>query len=190
MTKYASPSESVRIRAAFDSIPLQLAKENKKFHYKLMKKGASVSHFGVAVDWLSASGMVQKCYRIEHGTIPVSAYMDLSAFTLYLSDTGLLVQKAGLFPQTVMALQGNFKGALIENAVAQGLTSGGHALYYWESRSAAEMDFVITIKGYFIPVEVKSSDHIRSRSLSVYMNSYNPPYAIRISTKTSASRIT
>jgi len=183
MAKYASPAESVKIRTAFNSIPLQLAKENKKFQYKLIKKGASASHFGAAIDWLCASGIVKKCHRIEQGYIPLSAYMDLSAFKLYMSDVGLLVQKSGLYPQSVLTLQNNFKGSLMENFVAQALSTNGYELFYWESKSIAEVDFVVYIDGQNIPVEVKSSDNVKSRSLNVYVNKYKPAYSIRVSSK-------
>lgn len=183
MAKYASPAESVKIRTAFNSIPLQLAKENKKFQYKLIKKGASASHFGVAIDWLCSSGIVKKCHRIEHGYVPLSAYMDLSAFKLYMSDVGLLVQKSGLYPQSVSTLQNNFKGSLMENFAAQALSTNGYELFYWESKSIAEVDFVICINGQNIPIEVKSSDNVKSRSLNVYVNKYKPAYSIRISSK-------
>lgn len=183
MAKYASPAESVKIRTAFDSMPAQLAKENKKFQYKLIKKGASTSHFGTAVDWLCASGIVKKCYRVEHGYIPLAAYIDLSAFKLYMSDTGLLVQKAGLYPQSVLTIQNSFKGSLMENFAAQSLSANGYELFYWESKSIAEVDFVINIGGKNIPIEVKSSDNVKSRSLNVYIKNYKPDYSIRISAK-------
>lgn len=183
MAKYASPAESVKIRTAFNSIPLQLAKENKKFQYKLIKKGSSASHFGAAIDWLCSSGIVKKCYRIEHGYVPLSAYMDLSAFKLYMSDVGLLVQKSGLYPQSVSTLQNNFKGSLMENFAAQALSTNGYELFYWESKSIAEVDFVICIDGQNIPIEVKSSDNVKSRSLNVYVNKYKPVYSMRISSK-------
>jgi hypothetical protein len=186
MAKYATPSETVKIRAAFDSIPAQLAKDNKKFQYKVIKKGASVSHFGSALDWLTASGIVNKCYRVTHAEIPLAAYQDLSAFKLYMADTGLLCQKAGItsdFFYSPYLEQNTFKGALIENYVAQALIVNHPELYYWESPSIAEVDFIIQEGAHLIPVEVKASDHVRSRSLRIYQEKYKPPYAIRLSTK-------
>lgn len=183
MSKYATASESVKIRTAFDSIPAQLAKENKKFQYKLLKKGASGSHFGVALDWLCAAGIVQKCLRIDRGIAPLSAYADLSALKIYMSDTGLLCGKSGFTMQNLLAGQGTFKGAIAENYCAQALTSKGHKCYYWESSSIAEIDFVIMQEGHIIPVEVKSGDNTRSKSLASYIQKYQPHYSIRLSTK-------
>jgi len=184
MAKYATPAESVKIRSAFDSIPSQLAKENKKFQYKLLKQGASASHFGVAIDWLCAAGIVQKCYRINHAHYPLSTEQDLSAFKLYMTDTGLLCQKAGVSSTFLNENQNYFKGALFENYVAQNLVANFTShLYYWESQSIAEVDFVITKNEQIIPIEVKSSDNTKSKSLSVFIAKYKPAYAIRISSK-------
>ncbi|MDA8213292.1 MAG: DUF4143 domain-containing protein [Clostridia bacterium] len=186
MAKYATPSESVKARNAFDSIPAQLAKENRKFQYKVLKKGASATHFGVAIDWLCSSGLVLKCRRIEHGKMPPAAFIDLSAFKLYMADTGLLLAKSGMPAQTVILSADNandFKGAVTENYAAQALASNGYELFYWESESKAEIDFVIVRDGEVIPVEVKSALHNRSKSLSVYVSKYNPPYSIRLSAR-------
>jgi hypothetical protein len=96
MSKYASNSESVKIRAAYNSIPVQLAKDNKKFQYKLAQKGGTATIFGSAIDWLQFAGIVLKCVRIEHGYMPLSVYNDLSSFKLYMGDVGLLTMKSGI----------------------------------------------------------------------------------------------
>ncbi len=186
MSKYTSATDAVKVRTAFESIPAQLAKDNKKFQYKLLKKGASASHFGVALDWLSAAGLVNQCVKVNQGLIPLSAYQELSHFKLYFCDVGLLAQQSSITLESLMTLNhrhSTFKGALIENYVAQALRSQGYDLHYWESDSTAEVDFVVTINGLPIPIEVKSSAHIRSRSLSVYVQKYVPAYSIRLSTK-------
>ena len=183
MAKYATAVESVKIRTAFDSIPAQLAKENRKFQYKVIKKGASASHFGVAIDWLCASGMVHKCRRIDQGTAPLAAVADLSAFKLYMADTGLLSAKSGFGLGNLSVDAGPFKGAVAENYCAQSFAAQGHELYYWESPSVAEVDFVLQRNGQIVPVEVKSGEHVRSKSLASYMQKYKPPYAIRLSAK-------
>jgi hypothetical protein len=186
MVKYASSSESVKIRNAFDSIPAQLAKENRKFQYKLLKRGASATLFGAAIDWLCSSGIILKCRRIEHGKMPPAAYVDLSAFKLYMSDIGLLLAKSGIPAQTVLLASENsrdFRGAMTENYVAQALMAGGHDLFYWESSSKAEVDFIIVRNEAVIPVEVKSALHSRSKSLGVYIEKYRPPYSIRLSAR-------
>ena len=186
MAKYTTASEAVKVRTAFESIPSQLAKENKKFQYKLLKKGASSSHFGMALDWLTAAGIVYKCMRVDHGFIPLSAYLDMSSFKLYFADIGLLSQKTEITMESLMTMNHNrstFKGAIIENYIAQALCSNGYNIYYWESKSIAEVDFVVTIDGAPIPIEVKSSIHVKSRSLGVYVEKYKPNYSIRISAK-------
>lgn len=186
MAKYATNTESVKIRAAYNSIPTQLAKENKKFQYKLVQKGSTATIFGVAIDWLSASGIVLKCTKIEHGFMPLAAYQDFSSFKLYMSDVGLLTVKSGISQQMILSpIEANntFSGAIAENYVAQALQSNGYNLYYWESKSIAEIDFVIQKDNLIIPVEVKAGINTRSKSLSVYLSKYKTDYAIRVSAK-------
>lgn len=186
MVKYATPSEIVKIRTCFDSIPAQLAKDNKKFQYRIIKKGASGSHFGSSIDWLVSSGLVYKCNRVDQGKIPLPVYKDLSAFKLYMFDVGLLCQKAGLNTTPILSedFKGNqFAGALVENYVAQALVCNGYDIYYWESDFMSEVDFIINIQGNAIPVEVKSSLNVKSRSLNIYNQKYKPKYSIRISAK-------
>jgi len=187
MAKYAAPAETVRIRTAFNSIPTQLAKDNRKFQYKLLAKGARSSHFGPAIDWLAASGIVSLCWRIEQGKMPLKAQIDLSAFKMYMADTGMLLTKAdvslsSILENTTDAADG-FRGATTENYVAQCLQANGYKLYYWESEGIAEVDFLIQRDGQVIPVEVKTATHNRSRSLNEYVKKYDPPYAIRVSGK-------
>lgn len=185
MTKYANNSESNRIISAFDSIPVQLAKENKKFQYKVISKGATSSLFGPAILWLKNSGIVNQVFRVTPD-IPLEMHKDLSAFKLYMSDVGLFVNKAR-YPlyQLDLSVQPPMisMGPLTENYVANELRVNGYDLYYWESEGKAELDFVIQKDIDIVPIEVKSSIHIKSRSLDLYINKYNPKYAIRISEK-------
>ena len=185
MTKYANNSESNRIISAFDSIPVQLAKENKKFQYKVISKGATSSLFGPAILWLKNSGIVNQVFRVTPN-IPLEMHKDLSAFKLYMSDVGLFVNKAR-YPlyQLDLSVQPPMisMGPLTENYVANELRVNGYDLYYWESEGKAELDFVIQKDIDIVPIEVKSSIHIKSRSLDLYINKYNPKYAIRISEK-------
>ena len=118
--------------------------------------------------------------------MPPAAYVDLSAFKLYMSDIGLLLAKSGIPAQTVLLASENsrdFRGAMTENYVAQALMAGGHDLFYWESSSKAEVDFIIVRNEAVIPVEVKSALHSRSKSLGVYIEKYRPPYSIRLSAR-------
>jgi len=185
MTKYALPAETSKIIACYDSIPAQLAKENRKFQYKVVKKGGSATLFGASIDWLSASSLVEKCERIEGAFIPLSAYRDLSAFKLYMNDVGLLTNKSGI-PTSMMLSEHagfTFLGAMAENYVAQTLRAKGYPLYYWESGSQAEVDFILQKGEVLIPIEVKSGEHAKSRSLSVYRERYKPELSIRLSTR-------
>jgi predicted AAA+ superfamily ATPase len=185
MTKYALPAETSRIIACYDSIPAQLSKENRKFQYKVVKKGGSATLFGASIDWLSASSLVEKCERIEGAYMPLSAYRDLSAFKLYMNDVGLLANKSGI-PASMMLSEHagfTFLGAMTENYVAQTLRAKGYPLYYWESGGQAEVDFILQKGEILIPIEVKAGEHAKSRSLSVYRERYKPEIGIRLSTR-------
>lgn len=185
MSKYASNNESVKIRGAYESIPAQLAKNNKKFQYKLIRKGATANLFGTSIDWLEMAGIVLKCSKIDHGSLPLSIYKDVSSFKLYMSDTGLYCAKALITAGNLIAgsISDVLKGAVTENFVAQALVSNGLDLYYWESDHQAEVDFVIQSKTGVIPVEVKYDDNTRSKSLSVFVQKYRPPFSIRVSSR-------
>lgn len=184
MAKYASNTDSVKIRACYNSIPAQLAKDNKKFQYKVVQKGGSAALFGASIEWLNLAGVVLKCQRINQAYEPIAVYADLSAFKLYMGDVGLLTMKSGISQQTVLSGEGNtFMGAVTENYVAQQLVTKGYDLYYWESGSTAELDFVLQKGSQITGIEVKKGERVRSRSLSVFVNSYKPAYSIRLSLK-------
>lgn len=184
MAKYATPSEAVKIRTCYNSIPTQLAKENKKFQYKVVQKGGSATLFGASLDWLERAGVVLKCQKIEHALIPIAVYADLSSFKLYMSDVGLLTMKSGTPQQIILTGEPNlFMGALTENYIAQALISNGHPLYYWTSSHTAELDFVMQNDTDIIGVEVKKGVKTRSKSLSVFTQKYSPAYSIRFSEK-------
>lgn len=184
MAKYASNTDSVKIRACYNSIPAQLAKDNKKFQYKVVQKGGSAALFGASIEWLNLAGVVLKCQRISQAYEPISVYADLSAFKLYMGDVGLLTMKSGISQQTVLSGEGNtFMGAVTENYVAQQLVAKGYDLYYWESGSAAELDFVLQKDNQIIGIEVKKGEHVRSRSLNVFVTNYKPAYSMRLSLK-------
>jgi len=184
MVKYATPTETTKIMACFDSIPAQLAKDNKKFQYKVVAQGGKASLFGASIDWLQAAGIVTKCEKVEHGIHPLEIYKNLASFKLYMSDVGLLSAKAGVTSYDIIS--GNehiFIGALTENYIANVLEQNGYKLYYWTSGGNAEIDFILEKENRVIPVEVKAREHVKSRSLSVYQNSYKTSDIIRISGK-------
>ena len=183
MAKYATASESVKIRACYQSIPAQLAKENRKFQYKVVRKGGSAALFGESIEWLTLAGLVLKCQKISHAYVPVSVHMELSSFKL-LGDVGLLMQQSGIPQQLILSgIENQFLGAVAENYVAQQLAARGHALFYWESDSTAEVDFVMQRDMDIVGIEVKSGLNTRSRSLNVFSGKYNPAYNIRLSLK-------
>lgn len=184
MAKYASNTDSVKIRACYNSIPAQLAKENKKFQYKVVQKGGTTAIFGVSIEWLNLAGIVIKCQRVEHGFEPIPVYTDLSSFKLYMSDVGILTMKSGLPHHIILSGEGNtFLGALMENYVASQLKANGYDLYYWTSEYSAELDFVIVKDQRVYAIEVKKGEHVRSKSLSQFVSKYHPYRAIRFSMK-------
>jgi len=184
MAKYATPTEVVKVRACFDSIPAQLSKENKKFQYKVVQKGGSASLFGVSIDWLTQARIVQKVHRIEHAHNPIAVYKDLSAFKIYMGDVGLLALQSGIPQQSILTGEGSiFMDAITENYIAQALTSNEHNVYYWTSEHTAELDFVLQKDMDIIGCEVKKGISTRSKSLNVFISKYHPGYSIRFSEK-------
>ena len=185
MTKYADNSLSNRIISAFDSIPVQLAKDNQKFQYKVISKGGTSSIFGEAILWLKNSGIVNQVYK-ANAIVPIEMYKDLASFKLYMNDVGLFVNKAR-YPLYQIDLSESptmiAMGPLTEHYVANELRAKGYNSYYWESDGKAELDFMIQKDSDIIPIEVKTSTHIKARSLDLYIKKYNPKYAIRISEK-------
>lgn len=185
MAKYASNSEAVKIHACYNSIPAQLAKNNKKFQYKVVQKGGSSSIFGASLEWLKQAGVILECQRVDQGTMPLPVYADQTSFKIYMSDVGLLVNKSQMSVNTIITGESNiFMGAVTENYIAQQLAAKNYPLYYWTvSNSQAELDFVLQKNDKIYAVEVKKGEHVRSRSLSVFKQKYSPDYAIRFSQK-------
>lgn len=185
MAKYASNSEAVKIRACYNSIPAQLAKDNKKFQYKVVQKGGSSSIFGASLEWLKQAGVILECQRVDQGTMPLPVYADQTSFKIYMSDVGLLVNKSQMSVNTIITGESNiFMGAVTENYIAQQLAAKNYPLYYWTvANSHAELDFVLQKNDKIYAIEVKKGEHVRSRSLSVFKQKYSPDYAIRFSQK-------
>jgi predicted AAA+ superfamily ATPase len=182
MTKYASKSDSVKIIACYESIPAQLAKDNKKFQYKVVQKGGNASLFGDSLEWLFSSGTVIKCSKAGEVMTP-AIYADPSSFKVYLSDVGLLSYRNNISLDSLLTGDRLFTGGLTENYVACQLKANGHKLYYWESNNRAEVDFLIPKDGKITPIETKANLHSKSKSLDVYRAKYKPEYSIRISAK-------
>jgi len=187
MAKYATPQETNKIMAAWGAVPAQLAKENHKFQYKVIKSGARAKDYEVALDWLKAAGMINKCIHVTEGKMPLSAYAENEAFKVYMVDTGLLCSKLDIPVNKVLYTSHSFdgfKGALAENYIMQALIANGINPYYWSSSGKAEVDFVFQDRqGNIIPLEAKSADNVRSKSLRSYRDIYKPDYSIRVSAR-------
>lgn len=182
--KHAPKEHLKRINQVWDSIPNQLARENKKFIYTAIREGARAKEFEVALQWLLEAGLILKVQLISTPKIPLSAYADMNAFKIYLVDVGLLGAMAHLSAKTLLdenSLFQEFKGALVENYVAQELFHSQFLLFYWTSSGKAEVDFVIEVDGLIYPLEVKSGTSTKKKSLKVYGATYDPPLLIRIS---------
>jgi len=187
MAKYASPHETTKIMAAWASLPAQLSKENHKFQYKTIKSGARAYEYETPLDWLKFAGAINKCVRVTEGRIPLSAYADNDSFKVYMMDTGLLYSKLGIAASVILsenAAFNGFKGALAENYVCQSLAANGFTPFYWSNPGKAELDFVICGKqGNIIPLECKSADNVKAKSLMQFISLYKPDYSVRVSAK-------
>lgn len=186
MSKYNNLNEIKKTRLVYDNITVQLSKKNTRFQYKLVKKGGRASEFENAIEWLTLSGIVSQIYKVEQINKPLENYRDIDAFKIYVSDLGLLCAKKELMPNDVLYMVeelNDFKGGMVENYVNSQLVINGYTTYYWESARGAEVDFIIQREGKIIPIEVKSADNTRAKSLNIYMETYKPDYAIKLSAK-------
>ena len=186
MAKYAKPGTTVKIRACFNSIPAQLAKENRKFQYKLAQKGGTAKIFGEAIEWLILAGVVHKCKLISHGFIPISAQEDDSDFKIYMSDIGLLNTKAQMPAQMLLnsiETDNTFLGSVAENYVAQALSANGITLRYWKNDNTQEVEYILQDGMSVIPLEVKKGRKVDAISMNNFKKTYKCPYAYRISGK-------
>jgi predicted AAA+ superfamily ATPase len=185
--KHPIMSDVAKIGQVFNSLPSQLARENKKFIYQLVRTGARAREYEDAIQWLNRSGMVHQINLVSKPAIPMHAYIDLGAFKLYAFDVGIMRKMAKLSP--LVYSEGNrlfteFKGAMIENYIVQSLIAQFSEIpTYWTSGNSAEVDFLLEYNNQIIPVEVKSDENIKSRSLQIYNQKYSPKLRIRYSLK-------
>ena len=186
-SKHINNPDIPKTKYVWASIPSQLSRENKKFLYQTVKKGARAREYENALLWLKQSGLIHIVNRISKPAFPISAYSDLSAFKAYLLDVGLLRQLADLQANIINnenALFTEFKGALTENYILQSLVALFQTnQYYWTSGNKAEIDFIIQYENQIIPIEVKAAENIKSKSLLAYTNKYKPNIKIRYSLK-------
>lgn len=186
MSKYNNLNEIKKTRLAYDNITVQLSKKNTRFQYKLIKKGGRASEFENAIEWLCLSGIASRVYKVEQIKKPLENYRDIDTFKIYVSDMGLLLAKKDLAANDILYMVediNDFKGGMTENYVNVQLVINGYSTYYWMSERGAEIDFVIQRGGKLIPIEVKSADNTRAKSLKVYMDTNRPDYAIKLSGK-------
>ena len=182
-----APNEAVpRIRMLWTSIPTQLAKENRKFVFGLIRQGARAREYELAMQWLLDCGLIYKVGRVTKPDMPLMAYQDSSSFKLFVLDVGLLSAKSGLDVKSL--LEGNkvfeeFKGALTEQYVLQQLITNKHIIpFYWTAeRSNGEIDFIFQSGLDIVPLEVKASENLQAKSLKSYCARYKPKHAIRTS---------
>ena len=185
MVKYTTQSEQIKINAVYNSIPRQLAKENKKFQYSIIGSHARAASYEIGLAWLKSAGLVINSTKAREGKMPLAYYVDSLSYKAYMSDVGLLNAKSNAPKNLVLSggIGGGAKGAMTENYVAQELTANGHTVYYWESDGKAEVDFVIQLGDDIVPVEVKAADNVQSKSLKIFVSKFSPAYSIRVSSK-------
>lgn len=187
MAKYATPTETPRIMAVWNSIPQQLAKENHKFQYKLIKSGGRAAIYENAIAWLDAAGIIMRCTQVTEATAPLKTFENSSSFKIYTADVGLLSAQYEAIPQDLEPATdkaAGFRGGITENYVLQQLVASDSSVYYWGTTSKAEVEFIARAKqGDVIPIEVKSGRNVTARSLESFRERYHPPYLVRVSAR-------
>ena len=186
--KHIDAKDLPRIRMVWESIPIQLAKENKKFFFGQIKKGARSADFEIAIQWLLDCGLIYKVNRVNEPHVPLAAYKEMNVYKLFVLDVGLLGAMSDLDAMSI--LEGNdifveFKGALTEQYVLQQIISDTKytPYYYGTEKATFEQDFMIQMGKDVVPIEVKAETNLKSQSLKCYCEKYHPQKAIRFSAK-------
>ena len=191
-SKHAPANEVPKIRWIWDSVPVQLAKENNKFVFSHVKEGKRSFELEDALEWLSDAGLIIKTELVEKPELPLSGFADKTYFKVYMSDIGLLRAKSKVSAETVMdesPLYEKFKGAFAENYVLNELNSIGKETYFWRSGNSAEVDFIFEEKSEIVPIEVKSADNTQAKSYKQFCKKYEPNSGIKLSQKNIAYNI-
>ena len=191
-SKHAPEGDVVKIRWIWDSIPVQLAKENRKFIFSHVKEGKRSADLEDALQWLVDAGLVSKLYMVENPESPLSGFADKTYFKVYMCDVGLLRVKSKVDSETIMEENPSyirFKGAFTENYVLNELISSGLEPYFWHSGNTAEIDFIYESKGNLIPVEVKSADNTQAKSYKLFCEKYKPRVGFKLSQKNIAENL-
>lgn len=183
-TYVESNSKALKIEKTYKSIPTQLSNESNKFQFSKIEKSARFREYETALDWLASSNLVQISYRVTTPQTPLEGFKKNDTFKIFVSDVGLLVEELQIrYSDIITENLSLCKGAMIENYVANQLKINGYSLYYWQSDGKAEIDFLLYNDDGVIPIEVKAGDTVKSKSLNLYIDKFNPKYSIRISTR-------
>ncbi|OGV73837.1 MAG: hypothetical protein A3K19_24620 [Lentisphaerae bacterium RIFOXYB12_FULL_65_16] len=185
--KHAAREDVPRLGIIWDSVPTYLARENKKFIFSALAKGARSRDYESALQWLADANLIHRSYAVEHVQLPMAGAADRNAFKVFLLDVGLLAAQARIPVEAVVRgddLFSTYRGAFVENYVAQQLSAlpgeEGGRLYYWRSQSRkAEVDFLVTLNGMVLPLEAKAGVNPKSKSLGVYRERFNPKLSLR-----------
>lgn len=184
-SKYADSNETIKITEIWNGIPRVLSKENKKFSYSEIKKGSRASQYRSAIEWLKGAGLIYIVNNCTKAALPLNGYMKENKFKIFLFDTGLLGAMLNIHSRVLISqdkIFSEYQGAFIENYSATELKSNGFdQLFYWTSKSDAEVDFIIDFENNIIPIEVKSGMNRNIKSLRSFSDKYNPKYIFRIS---------
>ncbi|MCL2078658.1 MAG: AAA family ATPase [Oscillospiraceae bacterium] len=184
MSKYNNKNEIKKTRLAYNSVTAQLSKKNTRFQYKLIKSGGRAAEFENAIEWLALSGIITRVNALDIVKKPLDNYKNIDSFKIFVSDVGLLCAKNNVLASDVLYSAddlNDFKGGLTENYVCSQLACRDHTCYTWYSEGEAEVDFVIQRGGKLIPIEVKSAQNSKAKSLKVYIQKFKPEYAIKVS---------
>lgn len=186
MGKYNKETEIPKTKIVYKNISTQLAKENRKFKYSQIKTGGRASEFANAIEWLCLAGIANQLYKVEQIKLPLNAYKSLDDFKFFMNDVGLCSASQDIIIDDIIFDNqdfNDFKGGLTENYVNNQLIINQNKCYYWTSGNQAEIDFITRLDKNIIPIEVKSSENTKSKSLNEYIKKFQPEYSIRISTK-------
>ena len=182
ISQHAKGAEKVKVRKCYDSIPRQLAKENKKFKYSEVESKATARKFGDSIQWLRDANMAYICYNTTTPMLPLKAYEKDREFKVYINDTGLLLALYGFATKQAL-LNGNLKGfakvGIYENFVAETLVKNGYSLHYFKPNDNSELEFVIERNGEVVPIEVKAGN-IATKSLNQFIENFSPSVAFKL----------
>ncbi len=184
--KHTTPETATKIKLIWDAIPSQIARDNNKFIFSHVKSGARAKDLEDALEWLINAGIAYKLKMVPKPEIPLSGMADNTYFKVYMSDVGLLRRKSNINHRTILegdALYIHFKGALTENYIMTQLSIMGMSSYFWRTKADAELDFITDHEGVLMPIEVKSADNTKAKSLHLFCSRYNPKIAVKTSLK-------